>query len=483
MTKALNISNGIAGTAFRRAALASVAAAPLLMGLAAPAHAQIVNTATVTGTPDSGVLPPLEVIESVTVAVPIDAVNDSVLGVDGNLGDTGVIQVLNLDTLDGNAAALGTVTITVDTPATPASPGDPVPTLNPATGAIDVPAGTPAGTYEITYQICETANANNCDTAVATIEVIASPIVADPDSVTGINGTTGEAGVLDVLDGDTLSGAAATLATVDISVTTPATAINGGLVPVLNPATGMVDVPAGTPAGVYAIVYEICEELNPGNCSTNTATITVGLPPLLAVNDTVTGADGVNGDADVLNVFTGDTVNGDPATTANATLRVDPNSAVPPELTFDPATGTVGVVAGTVAGTYSFDYEICETLNPANCRVATATVTVDPDPSLSMTKVADDTELVTVGQVITYTYTVTNDGNVTIRGVAIGDTHNGAGAAPTPSDPQLTQDNGTAGDSTDANAADDAWDVLAPGDVITFTGTYTVLQADIDNLQ
>jgi len=42
-------------------------------------------------------------------------------------------------------------------------------------------------------------------------------------------------------------------------------------------------------------------------------------------------------------------------------------------------------------------------------------------------------------------------------------------------------DAGTAGDSTDA-AMNGSWDVLAPGDVITFTGTYTVTQADVDSL-
>jgi len=45
----------------------------------------------------------------------------------------------------------------------------------------------------------------------------------------------------------------------------------------------------------------------------------------------------------------------------------------------------------------------------------------------------------------------------------------------------LLTDNGTAGDSTDA-ADDGSWDVLAPGDVITFTGTYVVTQADVDLL-
>ena len=111
------------------------------------------------------------------------------------------------------------------------------------------------------------------------------------------------------------------------------------------------------------------------------------------------------------------------------------------------------------------------------------TVTVASNPELEMTKVADDDELVTVGQVITYTYTVTNTGNEFINNVTVNDAHNGAGPAPIPTDEDLFTDNGDQDDSTDATPDDGVWDVLAPGDVITFTGTYTVEQADIDNLQ
>ena len=108
-------------------------------------------------------------------------------------------------------------------------------------------------------------------------------------------------------------------------------------------------------------------------------------------------------------------------------------------------------------------------------------VVVPPNPSLSMTKVADNTGPVTVGDVITYTYTVTNDGNTTIRDVAITDTHNGSDPAPIPAGETLLTDTSPTGDSTDA-AADGSWDVLAPGDVLTFTGTYTVTQEDAENL-
>ena len=129
--------------------------------------------------------------------------------------------------------------------------------------------------------------------------------------------------------------------------------------------------------------------------------------------------------------------------------------------------------------------------SPGNTDDVTGTTAVpflvdleDLNPSLLVTKDAGAATDVTVGQTVTYTYTVTNDGNVPIANVALSDTVTaGSGSAPTPvlAVSPLT-DNGTLGDSTD-NGADNIWDTLAQGDVITFTGTYVVTQQDVDTLQ
>ena len=104
-------------------------------------------------------------------------------------------------------------------------------------------------------------------------------------------------------------------------------------------------------------------------------------------------------------------------------------------------------------------------------------------PSLAVTKTANDTTDVTAGQVITYTYVVTNTGNQTIANIALSDAHDGSGAAPVPGGETLSTDGGTPGDSSDATSNNGVWSSLAPGDAVTFTATYTVTQTDVDTKQ
>jgi large repetitive protein len=101
---------------------------------------------------------------------------------------------------------------------------------------------------------------------------------------------------------------------------------------------------------------------------------------------------------------------------------------------------------------------------------------------MSVTKTADKTLNVVVGDVITYTYKILNDGNVTIHNISLADVHNASGSAPVPGSETLT-DVPPLGNSTDATPSDGIWTDLAPGDTITFTATYTVTQSDVDNLQ
>ncbi len=317
---------------------------------------------------------------SVTVIpAPIIAADDSVGGINGASGASNVVNAFTGDTLNGVPATAATTTLVV-------ASGSSVPaglTFNPATGNVSVNPATAAGTYSFDYTICEILNPTNCDTATISVTVVPAPIVAADDSVGGINGASGAANVVNAFTGDTLNGVPATAATTTLVVASGSN-VPAGLT--FNPATGNVSVNPGTAAGTYSFDYTICEILNPTNCDTATISVTVVAAPIVATNDSVGGINGASGGANVLNAFTGDTLNGVPATAATTTLVVASGSSVPAGLTFDTATGNVSVAPGTAAGTYSFDYTICEILNPTNCDTGTISVTVTAAPIVA----ADD---------------------------------------------------------------------------------------------
>lgn len=132
----------------------------------------------------------------------------------------------------------------------------------------------------------------------------------------------------------------------------------------------------------------------------------------------------------------------------------------------DAAAGITNGVENTVAASAQDTQNAV--ITPAAGSTLTALTTIPSAPSLSIVKSATIgglaiTAPIQVGDVIQYSYLVTNTGNVSLNGVGVTETSfNGLGTAPTP-----------AGGAT----------TLAPGAVTTFTATYTVTQADIDNLQ
>ena len=140
----------------------------------------------------------------------IYAVDDTGTVASGAAGGTAVPNVLVNDTLNGSPATLATVTITQ------VSTSNPNVTIDPATGAVNVAPGTPAGTYTLVYQICEQLNPTNCDTATVIVTVGAAAIDAVDDSFPPVSGVGGGT-TASVLGNDTLNGVAVTPA--DITLT------------------------------------------------------------------------------------------------------------------------------------------------------------------------------------------------------------------------------------------------------------------------
>ena len=295
-------------------------------------------------------------------------------------------------------------------------------------GTLTVAPNTPAGTYTVSYTICEKANPTNCSTATATVKVITLDAVNDGTKVLPKTG-----GNITVLDND-IYGAptgvtSVTTANVSLTIT-----YNGGISGLTVNSDGTLNVPASTPAGTYNNVeYRICTLTTPVVCDTATLTI-VKQPEIIANDDVFSGVVSTT-NITVGNVLNNppsgsDTLNGNQATTANVAIAVVTPAVgtVVPYLT--PATGNVVIPTGTPTGTYTITYRICEkdqTGTPTtNCDTATVTVNVTspivtPTPTVHATPdtfTYSGTATQTVGNVLTND-TVSGTTSATISNVTI----------------------------------------------------------------
>ena len=126
--------------------------------------------------------------------------------------------------------------------------------------------------------------------------------------------------------------------------------------------------------------------------------------------------------------------------------------------------------------------------SPGNANDVTAadTENVSPvlaAPGMSVTKAFSFTDSGSAGaepgDVITYTYTVTNTGNVPVTAITLSDTDNSASPDLVPAFVALVNTSGNSSNPENDNTVEVLW----PGDQATFTATLTVTQADVDTLQ
>ncbi|WP_170063460.1 DUF7507 domain-containing protein [Albidovulum inexpectatum] len=304
-----------------------------------------------------------------------------------------------------------------------------------------MPAGTAAGSYTLTYELCSEFDPAICDSATVTVVVAAAPIDAVDDALAGLDGLSGATSAQSVLDNDTLNGSALTdLTSVSLSIISTATPINGNPVPLLDATDGTVTVPPGTPQGDYTIVYEICEKLNPTNCDTASVTISIQPVPPIAADDTLSGL--IVGNVATVDILANDA---DPDGSLNPTTvsfvdaaAIDTNGDGWTDTLFVPGEGTWSADLGT--GEVSFtpepgftadptpvDYTVVDNDgNPSN----PATITLDFDQQAGLTLIKsvvaiEDTNgnlvLGDAGDTVTYRFDVTNSGNVRLATVTVDD--------------------------------------------------------------
>jgi hypothetical protein len=136
------------------------------------------------------------------------------------------------------------------------------------------------------------------------------------------------------------------------------------------------------------------------------------------------------------------------------------------------ATATGSPITGTLAAVTPSN---AKTTIPANPKMSIAKSFVFTTDTGTLTK-AD------VGDVITYTYVVTNTGNVSITSLSINDIHEGVALSGQPANETLTSDGplapGTVSSDSVANNA--VYSTIRPGATVTFTYVHTVTQAEVD---
>ena len=127
-------------------------------------------------------------------------------------------------------------------------------------------------------------------------------------------------------------------------------------------------------------------------------------------------------------------------------------------------------------------------LTPAQGDGISCVITNTPGTaSLSITKSASTAGPVSLGQTIIYTYTVANNGTVSLNSVQVKDMHGSPAVQVAIGAGGVTNETLTvpgplgAGASPDTTANDGVWTTLAPGATLQFKYTHTVTQAEIDH--
>jgi len=322
---------------------------------------------------------------------------------------TTVGNILTNDSLGGQTPTVASVTIHTATPTSATTPR-----IDPSTGNVVIPTGTPSGTYTMSYYLCERANSSNCSTpttVTVTVVGVSSPtpptvtpttIEANGDTFVRNGVPTSTTTLGNILTNDKLNGNL-NPAVQSVTITTPSTPAH---TPYIHPGTGEVIVPPHTPVGVYELPYTICALASPTVCDTATAVVTVN--SIEAHNDgrhllgtTVGGT--------ISSVLANDKLNGRTPAASEVTINWQ---ATPAGFTYN-ADGSITVAAGTAVGTYTISYTLCATATPTLCsepaEVVVEVTAATPVPPLSIMALYDGVYYIEKGTATTLTSVLAND--------------------------------------------------------------------------
>ncbi|WP_189342892.1 DUF7507 domain-containing protein, partial [Ulvibacter litoralis] len=318
------------------------------------------------------------------------------------------------------------------------------------------------------YQVCDGGNPIACDTAIVYIEVVGDPIIGNDPPVANADTNITEVGV--PISGNVLSNDFDPDG--DPIIITVNTDPSNGTV-VINPTTGEYTyTPNPGFQGEDTFEYTICDDGTPALCDTTTVTIQV-IPD--DGNITVANDDAYYGEVDT--DITGNILEND-SDPEGHTQQVD--TTISP--VSGPSSGTVVILANGdfiytpnpgFVGTDQFVYQIFDSGSPIATDVATVYILINetPAPSIALVKTGAFNDIngdgcADVDETITYTFSVTNEGNVPLGSIIVTDP---LLEAPNPVVPIVF----VSGD-------DNANLLLDETETWIYTADYTITQADID---
>ncbi|MBF4506874.1 DUF11 domain-containing protein, partial [Flavobacterium sp. JLP] len=154
-----------------------------------------------------------------------------------------------------------------------------------------------------------------------------------------------------------------------------AAGVNLGVPSTTDNCSGTVTVtnnaPSSYPLGNTIVTWTATDAA--GNIQTCSQNVKV-VGPIKANDDKISSFNGNTGGTAVSNVLSNDLLNCNNIVRSDVDLIL--SSPLPSVLTFDTISGAVTVKPNTPAGTYSFNYQICEVSNSGNCSTATVEIIV-----------------------------------------------------------------------------------------------------------
>jgi uncharacterized repeat protein (TIGR01451 family)/gliding motility-associated-like protein len=345
-----------------------------------------------------------------------------------------LLNVLENDLVNGLQATLENVILTET-----ANNTNGILTLNPD-GTVDVSGGSVPGVYQLTYQICDRSASTKCNSAIVKIYLAVSEILAEDDDF-GSYTQTGTLG--NILLNDKINGIPVGPNQVNVVMTD-----SNGLQDLIVEPNGVLRLPSRIAPGQYILQYELSEKDNPSNKDQAEIRFEVKNSAISIINDQ--GRTNQNESVE-LDVLSNDQ-------SASGAFNLEQL-----QITVQPANGTVSVNEdGTM--TYSpstnfngqdrFTYSICDSQDAGACDAATVTIQVNPI-LLELVKTVDK-QRVGIGELITYTLTLTNNSEFELEEIIMED--------PLPEVLQFIS-------SSPAPTAESIWNIgsLAPAESISMT--------------